>query len=68
MNVAQMMSPLQQDRILLDVVVMQPSMDAAQTNLLLQMERISWDALVTHMSMDVVPTEKESHGVPDRWV
>ena len=68
MNVAQMMLPLLQDQILLDVVVMQPNMDAAQTNLLLLMERISWDAHVTLMSMDVVPTENESHGDPDRLV
>ena len=63
-----MMSPLQQDRILLDAVVMQPSMDAAQTNLLPLMELISWDAHAILMSMDVVPMAKELQEDLDRCV
>ena len=66
MNVVPMMSQLQLDLILRDVVVMQKNMDVVQINQLQPMEPISLDARATLMSMDAVPMEKELQGDLDR--
>ena len=59
MSAVPMMSQLQLDQILRDVVVMQKNMDVVQINPLQLMELISLDAHATLMSMDAVPMEKE---------
>ena len=66
MNVVPMMSQLQLDQILRDVVVMQKNMDVVQINQLQLMELISLDARATLMSMDAVQMENELQGDLDR--